>query len=116
MCILRVELGSQHLLHQDNRTDQLVWQGMRRQHEASATAKHGEEFRLQQAKRAAWARAQTAGAPGNYRNCDSQFGNYLIPVIPNQFFNKSPNSAPASPGSGGFAAPSITGNVGKTFG
>ncbi|BBN05853.1 hypothetical protein MPTK1_3g16480 [Marchantia polymorpha subsp. ruderalis] len=70
---------------------------LRRQHEAPNAQKHAEDMRIQQAKRAALVRAQTMGAPGNYRSFDSQFGNYLVPVIPNQFFNKNPPTSQASP-------------------
>ncbi|KAL3690954.1 hypothetical protein R1sor_004605 [Riccia sorocarpa] len=68
-----------------------------RRHEAPNAQKHAEDMRIQQAKRAALLRAQTMGAPGNYKSFDSQFGNYLVPVIPNQYFNKNPLTTPVSP-------------------
>ncbi|KAH9574060.1 hypothetical protein CY35_01G035300 [Sphagnum magellanicum] len=74
-----------------------------RRHEPPSQ-KHAEEMRLQQAKRAALARAQSMGAPGNFKSFDSPFGNFMLPVIPLQFYNK-PQSPAAS--SGALTAPSV---------
>jgi hypothetical protein len=74
-----------------------------RRHEPPSQ-KYAEEMRLQQAKRAALGRAQSMGAPGNFKSFDSPFGNFMLPVIPLQFYNK-PQSPAAS--SGALAAPSV---------
>ncbi|CAM6097649.1 unnamed protein product [Calypogeia fissa] len=66
-------------------------------HEAPAVQKHApEDIRIQQNKRACLTRAQNMGATGNYKNFDSPFGNYMVPVIPNHLFNKTPTSSPLS--------------------
>ncbi|CAM6071403.1 unnamed protein product [Sphagnum tenellum] len=75
-----------------------------RRHEPPSQ-KYAEEMRLQQAKRAALGRAQSMGAPGNFKSFDSPFGNFMLPVIPLQFYNKP--QSPAAP-SGALAAPSVT--------
>ncbi|CAM6048518.1 unnamed protein product [Sphagnum compactum] len=67
-----------------------------RRHEPPSQ-KHSEERRLQQAKRAALGRAQSLGAPGHFKSFDSPFGNFMVPVIPLQFFNK-PQTAAAPTG------------------
>jgi hypothetical protein len=67
-----------------------------RRHEPPSQ-KNSEEMRLQQAKRAALGRAQSLGAPGHFKSFDSPFGNFMVPVIPLQFFNK-PQSAAAPTG------------------
>lgn len=54
----------------------------------SCSQKHGEELKMQQAKRTALLRAQQAGATGSFRSFDSQFNNCLVPVIPMQFLSK----------------------------
>ncbi|CAM6026159.1 unnamed protein product [Sphagnum balticum] len=75
-----------------------------RRHEPPSQ-KHSEEMRLQQAKRAALGRAQSLGAPGHFKSFDSPFGNFMVPVIPLQFFNK-PQSA-AAPSGAVAVAPSL---------
>ncbi|KAI4380010.1 hypothetical protein MLD38_006244 [Melastoma candidum] len=40
--------------------------------------------RIDEAKRFAVAQARQDGCTGNYRIFDSQFGNFLLPVIPNR--------------------------------
>ncbi|CAM6113567.1 unnamed protein product [Calypogeia fissa] len=68
-----------------------------RRHEAPAVQKHApEDIRIQQNKRACLTRAQNMGATGNYKNFDSPFGNYMVPVIPNHLFNKTSTSSPIS--------------------
>lgn len=59
-----------------------------RRHDSSAQ-KHMEEIKNQQAKRAALVRAQQAGATGCFKSFDSQFNNFLVPVIPMQFLSKT---------------------------
>ncbi|EOY30638.1 hypothetical protein QUC31_020174 [Theobroma cacao] len=44
----------------------------------------GINFRIQQAKNFAVAQAQQDGCTGNYKNFDSQYGNFLIPVVPSR--------------------------------
>ncbi|KAJ7533633.1 hypothetical protein O6H91_13G057800 [Diphasiastrum complanatum] len=70
-----------------------------RRHDSTASNKHNEEARMQQAKRAALVRLQTVGATGNYRAFDSHFGNYLLPVIPVHLLSK-PQSIPSPVSSG----------------
>lgn len=47
------------------------------------------EISVQQIRRSAVAQAQAVGAPGNFKSFDSQFGNYLVPVIPTHLVNRS---------------------------
>lgn len=42
------------------------------------------DLKVQQAKNLAVAQAQQEGCTGNFRSFDSQFGNFLVPVIPTQ--------------------------------
>lgn len=59
-----------------------------RRHEPSSQ-KHSEDVKLHQTKKAALLRAQQAGVTGSYKNIDSHFNNFLVPVIPMQFLSKS---------------------------
>lgn len=60
------------------------------------------EISVQQVRRSAVAQAQAVGAPGNFKSFDSQFGNYLVPVIPTHLVNRSQ----PSPTEGGTMVPS----------
>jgi len=60
------------------------------------------EISVQQFRRSAIAQAQAVGAPGNFKRFDSQFGNYLVPVIPTHLVNRSQ----LSPTEGGAMVPS----------
>lgn len=42
------------------------------------------DLNVQQAKNLAVAQAQQEGCTGNFRSFDSQFGNFLVPVIPTE--------------------------------